>query len=33
VILKKNYFIQIYECNIMRFSFHRCKWCIFCSEK
>jgi len=32
-MLMKNCFIQIYGCNIVRFSLHRCKWLIFCVEK
>jgi len=35
VVLMKNCFIQIYGCNIVRFSLHRCKWrhygtCLYC---
>jgi len=26
VILVNNYFIQIFECNIMGFSLRRCEW-------
>jgi hypothetical protein len=29
VILTKIYFIQIFGCNIVKFSLHRCKWGIF----
>jgi len=29
----KNYFIQIYVCNIVRFLLHWCKWSIFCVDR
>jgi hypothetical protein len=33
VILMKNCIIQIFGCNVVRFSVRRCKWRIFCAEK
>jgi hypothetical protein len=33
VILMKNYFIQIYGCNIVRVLLHRYKWRIFLCRK
>ena len=33
VILVKNYVIQIFGCNIVGFSRHRCKWRTVFAEK